>query len=161
MIKTMADVTDIPDGKVVDAQIVDGEIDSEADQDKANLILQLEGLIKNHVSQLARLRTELSEAKAMLSDSFENDTTYREHADAAKEANKIKSRTKAEILKRPEVATVAEKVHDLLSQVKELDGALSDYLREFNQQSGITEIEVEDGELMQIVYVAKLVRKKA
>ncbi len=128
-------------------------------KDEANLIIQLEGLIKNHISQIDKLRIELSEQKAMLSDTFEGDPTYKEHAEAAKAAQKVKSATKAEILKRPAVATIAEKVKSLSSQMKELQSALSDYLGEFNRLSGITEIEGEDGELREIVYVAKLVKK--
>lgn len=146
---------DIIEGEVVD----DSVADLNPDADKANLILQLEGLIKTNLSQADKLREELSEQKAMLSDSFENDPTYIEHATLAKEANKVKAKTKAEITKRPEIATIAEKVKTMSSELKELNSALSDYLREFNQQSGISQIEGADGELMEIVYVAKLVKK--
>ncbi len=126
---------------------------------EADLVLQLEGLIKNHISQIDKLRIELSDQKGMLADTFENDTTYKVHAEASKVANKVKSATKAEILKRPSVAVIAEKVKSMSSQMKELQAALSDYLGEFNRLSGMTEIEGEDGELREIVYVAKLVRK--
>lgn len=170
-------------GFMVDDDVIDGEVKDEGDngtevqsgivdketeepgldpeKDKANLIMQLEGLIKTNLSQADKLREELSEQKAMLKDSFENDPTYIEHATLAKEANKVKAKTKAEIVKRPEIATIAEKVRTMSSELKELNSALSDYLREFNQQSGISQIEGADGELMEIVYVAKLVRKKA
>ena len=128
-------------------------------KDEANLVIKLEGLIKNHISQIDKLRIELSDQRAMLADSFEGDPTYKEHAEAAKAANKVKAATKAEILKRPSVAVIAEKVKSMSSQMKELQAALSDYLGEFNRLSGITEIEGEDGELREIVYVAKLVKK--
>lgn len=150
-----------------DADIVEGEVVEDAtgnlnpDQDKTNLVVQLEGLIKTHLSKTDKLREELAEQKAMLADAFENDPTYIEHAAAAKEANKIKSKTKTEIVKRPELAQIADKVKSMSSELKELNAALSDYLREYNQQSGISQIEGEDGELMEIVYVAKLVRKKS
>src|SRR3989344_5187489 len=124
---------------------------------EADLVLQLEGLIKNHISQIDKLRIELSDQKGMLADTFENAPTYKEHAEAAKVANKVKSATKAEISKRPSVAVVAEKVKSLSSQMKELQAALSDYLGEFNRLSGMTEIEGEDGALREIIYVAKLV----
>ena len=153
------DSADIVDAELVEGGILDTASDLNSDQDKANLVVQLEGLIKTHISKIDKLREDLSEQKVMLADSFENDTTYREHAEAAKEANKIKSKTKSEILKRPEVAIVAEKVKSMASELKEYDAALSDYLSEFNKVSGISEIEGEDGELMQIVYVAKLKRK--
>ncbi len=144
----------LPD-KIVD----DSGVALNEKKDEANLVIRLEGLIKNHISQIDKLRIELSEQKAMLADTFEGDTTYKEHAEAAKAAAKVKSATKAEILKRPAVATLAEKVKSLSSQMKELQTALSDYLGEFNRLSGITEIEGEDGELREIVYVAKLVKK--
>lgn len=143
----------------VDIGTEEPELDPE--KDKANLIMQLEGLIKTNLSQADKLREELSEQKAMLKDSYDNDPTYIEHATLAKEANKVKTKTKAEIVKRPEIALIAEKVKTMSSELKELNSALSDYLREFNQQSGISQIEDADGELMEIVYVAKLVRKKA
>lgn len=122
-------------------------------------VASLENLIKTNNSQIAKLSEELSEARQMLKDAFEGDTTYREHADAAKDANKIKNATRAQILKRPEVAQIATNVKVLTSELKELKEALSDYLREFSRVSGITEIEGDDGELLEIVYVAKLVRK--
>ncbi len=127
--------------------------------DQAELVMKLEGMIKNNNSQIAKLSAELSEAREMLKDAFENDTTYREHADAAKEANKVKAATRAQILKQPVVKALADKTKTLASELKELKEGLSDYLREFNRLSGITEIEGDDGELLQIIYVAKLVRK--
>ena len=158
-------VEDVVEGEVVDDKqatdpsTAEGDLTAQEKRDQAKLVLNLENLIKNNNSQIVKLSTELTEAREMLKDTFENDATYKEHADAAKEANKIKSATKAQILKQPQTATLAAKVKSLTSEVKELKEGLSDYLREFNRLSGITEIEGEDGELMEIVYVAKLVRK--
>lgn len=129
--------------------------------DDAQAVMNLENMIKTNNSQIAKLSVELSEAREMLKDAFEGDTTYREHAEAAKDANKIKNATKAQILKKPDVAQIATNVKVLTSELKELKEALSDYLREFNRLSGITEIEGDDGELLEIVYVAKLVKKRA
>ena len=156
------DVVDSSEDKVQDAEIVEEasvDLTAQEKEDQAKLVLNLENMIKNNNSQVAKLSGELTEARQMLKDSFENDTTYREHADAAKEANKIKAATKAQIMKQPQVAELAAKVKTLTSEVKELKEALSDYLGEFNRLSGINEIEGEDGELMEIVYVAKLVKK--
>ena len=156
-----------------DENVVEGEIVSEGSEktDKgessstesndADMVMKLEGMIKNNNSQITKISADLSEAREMLKDAFENDTTYREHADAAKDANKIKAATKAQILKRPEVAQIATNVKVLSSELKELKEALSDYLGEFNRLSGITQIEGDDGELLEIVYVAKLVKKRS
>jgi len=134
---------------------------SDEGSDKAQTVMHLENLIKNNNAQIEKMSGELTEARQMLKDAFENDTTYREHADSAKDANKVKAATKAQILKQPAVAQIATNVKVLTSELKELKEALSQYLDEFNKLSGITEIEGIDGELMEIVYVAKLVRKRS
>ena len=90
---------------------------------------------------------------------FENDETFKKHSDVAKEAARIKSNTKQQILKQPQVADVNEKVKSMQSQLKENQDALSEYLREYNRLTGITEIEGNDGEIRQIIYIAKLIRK--
>ena len=64
-------------------------------------------------------------------------------------------------MKRPDVAALAGKLKSLKSEKKELQEGLSDYLREYQRLSGSNEIEGEDGEIRQIVYVAKLVKKSS
>jgi hypothetical protein len=151
--------------KATEDEVVEGEVveqpetSGEQGGKDVDMVVKLEGMIKNNNSQISKISADLTEAREMLKDAFENDTTYREHADAAKDANKIKAATKAQILKQPQVAQIATNVKVLTSELKELKEALSDYLGEYNRLSGITEIEGEDGELLQIVYVAKLVRK--
>ncbi len=158
----------------VEAEIVEGEVVNDglgdssdgvsagvdsAKSDEADLVLKLEGMIKNNNAQIIKMTEELSQAREMLKDAFDNDTTYKEHADAAKDANKVKAATRARIMKQPTVRAIADKVKTLASELKELKEGLSDYLREFNRISGITEIEGVDGELLEIVYVAKLVKR--
>lgn len=164
MADDVADVSkdaEVVEGEVVGDEDADLELSAQEKKDQAKLILNLENLIKNNNIQVAKLSVELAEARDMLKDAFENDATYKEHADAAKEANKVKSATKAQILRQPQVAGLAAKVKSLTSEVKELKDGMSDYLKEFNRLSGINEIEGEDGELMEIVYVAKLVKKSS
>lgn len=154
-----SDESEVVEGEVVADSESEEELSAQEKRDQAKLILNLENLIRNNNVQVAKLSAELAEARDMLKDAFENDVTYKEHADAAKEANKVKSATKAQILRQPQVAGLAAKVKSLTSEVKELKEGMSDYLKEFNRLSGINEIEGEDGELMEIVYVAKLVKK--
>ena len=52
-----------------------------------------------------------------------------------------------------------EKVKDMTQENKDLSVAQSEYLREYARLSGTTEIEGEDGEVREIIYVAKLVKK--
>lgn len=92
---------------------------------------------------------------------LDNDSTYQEHSEAAKEAAKVKAATKQQILKQPQAADLAEKVRSIRSQIKENKASLSDYLREFQRMSGINEIEGSDGEIREIVFTAKLVNKSS
>lgn len=125
-------------------------------RDDAKLLLRLEEMIKSNRKIIEKSREELKEQRQMLKDTFENDAVYMEHNEEVKKATKVRSATKAEILKKADVAALNEKVKSLQSQVRESTEALSDYLREYQRVSGLTTIEVEDGEILEIVYVAKL-----
>lgn len=129
--------------------------------DGAQILINLESMVKSYIADIAHVSEELKKNKGMLNNIFENDSTYKTHAEAAKEAARIKSHTKQQILKQPQVADLADKVKSLQSQLKESRAALSDYLREFQRMSGIDEIEDETGEVHRITYVAKLVKKSA
>lgn len=138
--------------QVQDAEIVD---DTQAD---SKLLLSLDEMIKNHMDLIDNSKKELSEQRDMLKDSFESDAVYQQHHEEVKKATKTRNATKGEILKRPSVAAIAEKVKSLQSQVKEYTAALSDYLREYQRVSGQSTFEGKDGEVLEIVYVAKLKR---
>lgn len=97
----------------------------------------------------------------MLQSALENDETYRLHNEEAKKAAKTKSQTKYQIMQQPQNKQLAEKVRGIAEEIKEADGALSDYLREYQRMSGATEIETNEGEIREIVYVAKLVKKSS
>ena len=134
-------------------------IETPAKDSDAVLLLRIEEMIKTHISQIDNLSEEAKKYKEMIDDIFGNDEVYKQHDEVAKEAAKIRSKTKAEINKRPDVADLNEKFKSVKSQKKELSEGLSDYLREYQRISGLNGIEGEDGELREIVYVAKLVKK--
>lgn len=155
----MDDDKNLVEGEIVEDPAVVQATMGAVDPDQAALVLNLENTIKGHLTQIEKLQEELSQHRDMLKAAFENDAVYNEHAETAKAANKVKAKTKAEILKKPDVAELASKVKSESSEFKELQAALSDYLGEFNRLSGITELEGPDGELREIVYVARLVKK--
>lgn len=127
----------------------------------AVLLVKIEEMIKTHMSQIGDLQEEATKYKDMLDDILANSEVYQEHDKAAKEAARIRSNTKKEILKRPDAADLSNKLKSLKSQQKELREGLSDYLREYQRLSGSNEIEGEDGEIRQIVYTAKLVKRSS
>ena len=125
----------------------------------AVLLMRIEEMIKTHIFQIDNLSDEISKHKEIVDDIFTNDESFQEHDKIAKEAARIRSKTKQEILKRPDAVDLSNKLKALKSEKAELQEGLSDYLREYQRLSGLNEIEGEDGEVRQIVYVAKLVRK--
>lgn len=131
-----------------------------ADDDSAQVLLTLESTIKQHIAQIDRNKAELKKQREMLESALLNDETYRLHTEEAKKAAKQKAQTKFQILEQQENKVLAEKVKDLSSDVRSLNSALSEYLREYARMSGTNEIETDDGEVREIVYVAKLVKKR-
>lgn len=125
------------------------------------LLTRIEEMIKTHLSQIGELQEEITKHRDMVNDIFANDETYQEHDKTAKEAARVRSNTKKEITKRPDVADLANKLKSLKSEQSELKGGLSDYLREYQRLSGSNQIEGEDGELQEIVFVAKLVKRSS
>lgn len=130
-------------------------------QNQATVLLSLEELIKSHIASLDKLSAELREARQMFADGFENDSTYKEQEEKVKEANKIKLATKKEIIKRPSVLQIAEKIKNISSEVREKKNALSDYLLEYQRLSGATQIEADNGEVHEIINEAKLIKRSA
>lgn len=127
----------------------------------AELLGNLETSIKEHIASIDKSKMELKKLKEMLSDMFANDATYQEHDKTVKAAVKIRTATKLELLKQPAAAELNNKIKELSSEVKDLQNALSDYLREYQRLSGSNEIEGDDGEVREIVYVAKLVKRSS
>lgn len=127
----------------------------------AMMLLKIEEMIKSYLSQINQLQEEITKRKEMFDDTFVNDQTFQEHDKAAKEASRIRSATKQQILKRADVADLFNKLKELKAERKELQQGLSDYLREYQRLSGSNEFEGEDGQMQEIVYIAKLVKKSS
>jgi hypothetical protein len=134
-------------------------VEAPSSSDDATLLLRIEEMIKTHLSQIDNLQEDITKHKDMLEDIFGNDSLYQEHDKVAKEAAKIRAATKGQILKRPQVADLSNKLKSLKVEQTELQDGLADYLREYQRLSGLNEIEDDKGELMEIIYVPKLVRK--
>ncbi len=149
---TMDDNNNIQEGEIVDSAPA-------TDNSEAVILLNIEGLIKSNISKLDKLSEELKKQNEMVQSVLDNDPIYKEHSEKAKEAARIKGNTKKEILKRPEVSHVVQKVNELKSEIKEIRESQSSYLSEYQRLSGSNEIETDDGSVRQIIYVAKLVKR--
>lgn len=148
------EVEEVKESKLTQVSLEPGAKNSE-------ILLNMESLIKGHISTIDTLSTEAKKHKEMLDDIFSNDPTYQEHDKLAKEAAKVKQGTKQQILKQPQAAELDKKIKELKSELKENMGSLSDYLQEYARMAGVNEIEGEDGEVREIVYNARLIKKSS
>lgn len=128
--------------------------------DKFESIARLENLIQGHLSDLQTHQKSLKEQSAMLRDAFENDASYAEVSQKAREIQKQKKAIKDKIMEEPAVSAQNDKVIELKSQVKETQQALSDYLTQYFEESGLRQITGTDGETHEIVTMVKLVKKR-
>lgn len=145
-------------------EVIDGEeatvLDTAGGQsDNLTTMLSLEELIKNHIESIDKMREELKAQKEMYEDSFNNNPTYREHVEKVKEANKGKSSVRSQIAKQPSVSSLEQKIKDIRFEISEQNKTLSDLLQDYREQTKATQIELRNGQVMEIVSTSKLVRK--
>lgn len=122
-------------------------------------LLNLENLIRNHVAEIDKLKLEIKQVREMFEDSFNNNPTYREHAERVKEVSKGKASVRSEILKQPSVANLNQKLKDLRFDVNEKQKTLSDLLVDYKEQTKATQLDLFGGQTMELVTSVKLVRK--
>ena len=115
-------------------------------------------LITSEVARIEKLKQDLAKHRDMLQGIFENDPTYQLHDAAVKEATKVRSGTKKQIMRLPQAVDLVTKVADIRSQIKDLNKSLSQYLQEYEKTTGQTTIETADGQVRQIIYTARLVK---
>jgi|GEM_PF-669446 len=128
--------------------------------EKFESIMRLENLINGNIIDLENLQSSLKEQNAMLKDAFENDAEYAAISEKAREMQKMKKAVKDRVMKDPAVALLDEKVADLRAEVKEARQALSDYLTQYYQESGMRQITGSDGEVRELVTSVRLVKKR-
>ena len=129
--------------------------------DSTQILTDLESMIKTSIAGIDLKKNELKKLNEMAESFLSQDPTYQEHEKAAKEAAKIKNKTKSELLKQPSVAQTIAKAKELKMELKETQDGLSDYLREFQRMSGSSEITDDAGEVRDIVYTARLVKRSS
>jgi phenylalanyl-tRNA synthetase alpha subunit len=127
-------------------------------ENQGQLMVDMENLIRNHITGIDTLQTEAKKYKEMLDDILAANEPYQELLKKANEASKDKNKQRAEVLKQPHAKELSDKIKELRGEAKEKQEALSDYLQEYQRISGVDEIEGEDGELRKIIYSARLIK---
>jgi hypothetical protein len=158
------------DQNVQDQDVVEAEVVADtaangtpapAGDGQANVLLSLEEMIKKYITRLDNLKVEIKKHKEMYDDSFNNNPTFIENTEKAKEAAKDLKTTKKNIASQPGVIQIALKLKSMRDEAKEMHTSLSDYLLEYQRMTGANEIEGEDGKLRDIINNAKLVVRSA
>lgn len=151
---------DTKQDEIQDAELVENDVQTEGNETAdAIVITNLQNLINETLNKITTIGEEVKPLDEMISSVLENDEVFRNHAEAAKEAGKVKNATKAEIVKRPDVSNIFAKVKDKKSDLKEAKEALSEYLQEYSRLTGQRQFETPEGVVQEIVYSAKLVRR--
>lgn len=122
-------------------------------------LLAIEQAIKIRLAQTIEVREKQKEQKEMFISMLENDPDYLEKEKLAKLTTKDKTGAKQRILNTPEGKTINQKIKDLQNEQKEIQEGLSYYLRELYAKTGSNQFENTDGEVLDIVYSAKLVKR--
>ncbi|OGY09249.1 MAG: hypothetical protein A2782_01890 [Candidatus Blackburnbacteria bacterium RIFCSPHIGHO2_01_FULL_43_15b] len=128
---------------------------------QAVTLLSVENAIKTRLAQIGKQKEETKALKEMVDSYFLNDPLFQEHEEMAKNAAKQRNATKKALLAKSDAKQIVEKLRIARDEAKELKDGLSYYLTQYQQMTGQNHFEDENGEVRDIVYVARLVRRSA
>lgn len=133
--------------------------EQEAQLAEAETLMTIDAAIKERIVKIEEKKNEIKPQREMLTSYLENDEGYRQTSEVAKKASQQKSALKKQLLATQQGQTLTEKIQTLKDELVELEEGLSYYLREYQRITGANEFEGADGELRQIKFTAKLIRK--
>ncbi len=139
----------------------EGTATAAIDTATAESLIQLEGLILSYLSKIERHKETYSKQKEMLDNILENSQEYKESFKKAKEANKEKNQIKSQLLQDPAASSINDKVKDLRTELKQLTDTLSIHLQKYAQIAATNQFEDDQGQVHEIVYVAKIVKRSS
>lgn len=143
----------------MDAEIVEETPSNASTSNQVDELLNIQNLINANISKIDKLKEDIKPVKEMLESVLDADLTYAELDQKAQESMKVKSAKKKELMNTTNGRELNEKLKGLSSELREAREALSTYLQEYQKKTGFNEFEGSDGELRQIVFSARLVRK--
>ncbi len=150
----------IEDAEIVASEEVADTTTQEPEKENAAVSqLNLESLIHRFLKDIEAARQRVKEKKTMLDAAYENDAEYAQAMQKVKEANKVKKGIQQKIQQQPAIKMLADEVNKQKEDLKDLQQGLSQYLRQYEEKTGSRFFTTEDGEMMEIVIVRKLVRK--
>ena len=140
-------------------EITDAEIVSDTAVTPVDDLKNIENLINANIQKIDKLQEDIKPVAEMIESLLDADLEYAELDQKAKEAAKVRSIKKKDLTNTTNGRELNEKVRSLRSELKEAREALSTYLQEYQKKTGFNEYESPDGELRQIVFTVRLVKK--
>lgn len=148
-----------PEEQIEDAEII--EEDKEKTSETAVSQINLESLINRYLKDLDSVREKVKMQRTMLEDAFNNDAGYAEANKKVKDAAKVRSGIKQKIQKQPAIINVVNEINGLKEEMKDLQEGLSQYLQQYQLQSGNNQFTGEGGDVLEIVTSRRVVRKNS
>ncbi|MFA9288987.1 MAG: hypothetical protein ACEQSA_03855 [Weeksellaceae bacterium] len=123
-------------------------------------IIGLENMINSYMGDLEKVQDQIKAQNQMLKDALENDAEYMELQKKATDINKAKKTVKDKLVKDPALSVVQQKIDELKFEIKDIRDAISGYVEQYYEQSGLRQITGADGEIHEIITSVKLVKKR-
>lgn len=124
-------------------------------------VLQLETLIHGYISDIEKLKEQLSTQREMFESSFEQDAQYSQQDEEEKKVKKAKKAIKDNLTKSPSVAMVMDRVNELKSEIRDSNDELVGALKEYQRLANSNQFTTQSGEIYEIVNTLKLKKKSA
>lgn len=113
-------------------------------------IISLSEMINTSLGVVEKVKEDRTKVSEMLQSMLDNDPAYIEASLKAKEAGKVKSQAKKQVMRTPQAADLDRKLTELKQHIKELNDSLSDYLNEYIRQTGSMQFEDNTGKVRDI-----------
>ncbi len=142
----------------------DNEITTTEDihqEDVAMEMMKLEDTIKRYILDIDKLQEEIKSQKEMYDDTFETDGEYAQQYELLEEAKRKTQAIKDRIMQQSNTVDLSQKIDENKDRLKDMKTALSDYLQEYQKTAETNEIEVQEGDIREIINVTRLVKKNS
>lgn len=154
----------VDEAEVIEEAASADDMPTEKEQltDEMNLgeqLIQVEKAIKLYVQSLKMKQGEIKQFSDSIRDALEGDAVYQEQTKKVNEVQQLQKKRREEIMNTTAVIQAKGEIKSLRADMAEMKDMLSKRLLEYNQLSGLNEIEIE-GDLQSILKSAKLSKRK-
>lgn len=127
-------------------------------QSSEHIIENIKTMINSSLNEIKKKTEDKKAAKEMIDDNLKGNPVYRENAEKAKEADKVRKVTKEQVMSTPSMIALSQKVKDISQDIKGSKAALSDYLLEYERLTGANQLTLFDETTVDIIKSAKVIK---